>query len=322
MLGGGSVNRVFVDSYGQIAEDEDAILVCTYKKIDISRGSYYINDYFLKRVCDGKLYKYSGNREYIGTHYNTLNLRIDPDTMYCLWKKECERVGADMRRINELDEFIEQKEACYRKKLGSPNLRGMPMEDLFGRPLKFGDFVYFFEDDKPCYGLVASDMQVFSNYVEMKTLHHVVLMGDLCEREKEQKADLQVANRCLVNVIKRRTVKIGDIYKSKGKSYLFLGNFDIAVDNYKQEHDSSWLQLNNLTVDDLNSLSIKSLASMIQDFVYSSVRVDNQHNVTSVKNVTETVPRTCYFVGHIDLHKDERVDANYYGKTVTISICN
>lgn len=297
-------NRV-VDSYGNILKEGEPVLVYNYRKVKLNNRSYFEYDYYLKRLRGSDLVKFNGSKVLTGNNYLSVGLRMSAETCNSLYDEELERLGGYQYNINYLSDYIGCKEETYMERANQNNLRGMPMQDILGRKLKLGDFVYFFEDDKPCYGLVMSETQVFSNYIEMKTLHHVILMEELCDREIEQKKDLMLANQDLAKLISNQEVHKGDIYKSKGGTYLYLGDFSLVVSNNElKDCTDSWIRLKYFSIKDLLEINTQEdkLNQVLVDFVEHSAMVPDGYNkVTNMNNILDKVPRTSYLVGHIDI---------------------
>lgn len=297
-----------LDSFGQELQEDDPVLLYTYYRRETNGKKFYVCSYYLRRVKNGELVSFKGNKLERFNVYHTLRLRLTTKDCLDLFNQEEERMSYKTN-INFLNDYMLNQENEYKNTVEHHTLRGMPVKDIFGRELKVGDFVYFFEDDKACYGIMMSETQVFSNYLEIKTVHHVILMAHLTDEEVKLKNKLLKQSMNLAKVIKNMEPKRGDIFKSKGKTYVYVGNIKLFTSGklYK-EYKSSWLLLRGISLGDIEGIEsgVLRVEEPLIDSFEHYISMYGQE-ITSMKNILDKIPRTSYLVGHIQIDSVKRL---------------
>jgi hypothetical protein len=139
------------------------------------------------------------------------------------------------------------------------------LEDIFGRSLNLGDIVlYKFSARKAYYGIVISSKEIFTDSFQVKKMHYVFKLTDLCKEEATVKEQItnsyRFFSRQLVSgekVKNRNLFKPGEVwYNIIHKSfYIYLGDVSVsATSNYDT-------LFNTEIVDAILSFNMKELSS-------------------------------------------------------------
>lgn len=223
-----------VDSRGIKLNEDDYVLTC-----NLHLGTIHVGSVALEPGRLGVTSLYT--QHHVQLYWDNYIFKINKEWLNYL-------DGYYMTLLNnhiykdDITEILHAREVNYKSSRRDATIRGLPICDYLFRPVKAGQFVYFFNQDKHdemhC-GIVISKTQVFTSDLEKKTIHSAYIVDNLNQGELEIQERIKTAYMNTVETkgrLNANTYRFGDVYKTSKFDYIYLGNCSIQI---KQVKDSS-----------------------------------------------------------------------------------